>query len=108
MPLRHRAGARPAVGPDAAAHRLIIGWRALLFALARWHRAGRTLSMPLFQFQLMGLYGAFLTGRPVQPVRVLRGAAGGLLRLLLHGSGRGAGARGCTTSRSTCWPRRCS
>lgn len=34
---------------------------ALIFALARWHRAG-TYFHPLFQFQVMGLNGAFLTG----------------------------------------------
>lgn len=36
------------------------GLAGLLFALARWHRAGVHFH-PLFQLQLMGLYGAFLT-----------------------------------------------
>ena len=38
----------------------IIGVCALLFALARWDRAGASFHA-LFQIQLMGLYGAFLT-----------------------------------------------
>jgi multicomponent K+:H+ antiporter subunit D len=39
----------------------VLGLAALVFALARWHRAGAYFH-PLFQFQLMGLNGAFLTG----------------------------------------------
>lgn len=38
----------------------IIGVSALLFATARWDRAGASFHA-LFQIQLMGLYGAFLT-----------------------------------------------
>ncbi|MGG5808276.1 monovalent cation/H+ antiporter subunit D [Falsiroseomonas sp. CW058] len=38
-----------------------VGLAALLFSLARWHRAGAHFH-PLLQFQLMGLNGAFLTG----------------------------------------------
>lgn len=38
-----------------------LGLAAFVFSLARWHRAG-THFHPLFQFQLMGLNGAFLTG----------------------------------------------
>ncbi|HEY8579229.1 MAG TPA: monovalent cation/H+ antiporter subunit D [Beijerinckiaceae bacterium] len=38
-----------------------LGLAALVYALARWHRAGAQFH-PLFQFQLMGLNGAFLTG----------------------------------------------
>ena len=38
----------------------IIGVCALLFANARWHGAGASFHA-LFQIQLMGLYGAFLT-----------------------------------------------
>ena len=34
---------------------------SLVFSLARWHRAGAHFH-PLFQLQLMGLNGAFLTG----------------------------------------------
>jgi hypothetical protein len=57
----------------------VLGLAALVFSLARWHRAGAHFH-PLFQFQLMGLNGAFLTGDIFQPVRVLRGDAGRLLR----------------------------
>jgi multicomponent K+:H+ antiporter subunit D len=39
----------------------VLGLAALVFALARWHGAGAYFH-PLFQFQLMGLNGAFLTG----------------------------------------------
>ena len=38
----------------------IIGVCALLFAMARWDGAGSSFHA-LFQIQLMGLYGAFLT-----------------------------------------------
>ena len=47
--------------------------------------------------------------RPVQPVRVLRGDARGLVRPAAARLGPAARARrACTTSRSTCSPRRCS
>ena len=39
----------------------VLGLAALVFSLARWHRAGAHFH-PLFQFQLMGLNGVFLTG----------------------------------------------
>lgn len=39
----------------------ILGAAALVFSIARWDRAGANF-LPLFQFQLMGLNGAFLTG----------------------------------------------
>jgi multicomponent K+:H+ antiporter subunit D len=39
----------------------LLGLAALLFSLARWHRLGAHFH-PLFQVQLMGLNGAFLTG----------------------------------------------
>jgi len=39
----------------------VLGVSALAFSFARWHRAGAHFH-PLFQFQLMGLNGAFLTG----------------------------------------------
>src|SRR5690606_26904886 len=39
----------------------ILGFSALIFSLARWYRKGAHFQ-PLFQFQLMGLNGAFLTG----------------------------------------------
>ncbi|MGG2362380.1 hypothetical protein ACE4Z5_25910, partial [Salmonella enterica] len=39
----------------------VLAIAALVFSLARWHRVG-TYFHPLFQFQIMGLNGAFLTG----------------------------------------------
>jgi multicomponent K+:H+ antiporter subunit D len=59
---------------------------ALLFSLARWHRAGVHFH-PLFQLQLMGLYGAFLTADLFNLFvffEVLLAASYGLL---LHGGG---------------------
>jgi multicomponent K+:H+ antiporter subunit D len=85
----------------------IIGVSALLFAMARWDSAGASFHA-LFQIQLMGLYGAFLTADLFNLFvffEVLLAASYGLL---LHGSGRARVRPGCTTSPSTCWPRRCS
>ncbi|MDD2546518.1 MAG: monovalent cation/H+ antiporter subunit D [Burkholderiaceae bacterium] len=60
---------------------------AALFSTARWHRAGVHFH-PLFQFQLMGLAGAFLTADLFNLFvffEILLAASYGLL---LHGSGR--------------------
>ncbi|MGE7957347.1 monovalent cation/H+ antiporter subunit D [Pseudomonas sp. NPDC089530] len=65
----------------------IIGVSALLFAMARWERAGASFHA-LFQIQLMGLYGAFLTADLFNLFvffEVLLAASYGLM---LHGSGR--------------------
>ena len=65
----------------------IIGVCALMFALARWDRAGASFHA-LFQIQLMGLYGAFLTADLFNLFvffEVLLAASYGLM---LHGSGR--------------------
>ena len=59
----------------------------VLFSAARWHRAGVHFH-PLFQFQLMGLAGAFLTADLFNLFvffEILLAASYGLL---LHGSGR--------------------
>ncbi|HEF4761989.1 TPA: monovalent cation/H+ antiporter subunit D [Pseudomonas putida] len=65
----------------------IIGVSALLFAMARWDSAGSSFHA-LFQIQLMGLYGAFLTADLFNLFvffEVLLAASYGLM---LHGSGR--------------------
>ncbi|MED5619652.1 monovalent cation/H+ antiporter subunit D [Ideonella sp. BN130291] len=62
------------------------GVAALAFSLARWHRAGVHFH-PLFQLQLMGLYGAFLTADLFNLFvffEVLLAASYGLL---MHGGG---------------------
>jgi len=65
----------------------IIASAALVFAMARWDRAGASFRA-LFQIQLMGLYGAFLTADLFNLFvffEVLLAASYGML---LHGSGR--------------------
>ena len=60
---------------------------AIVFAGARWHRAG-VLFHSLFQFQIMGLCGAFLTGDLFNLFvffEIMLAASSGLL---LHGSGQ--------------------
>lgn len=64
----------------------VLALAALLFSLARWHSAGSYFH-PLFQFLLMGLNGAFLTGDLFNLFvffEVLLAASYGLA---LHGSG---------------------
>ncbi|HET7753705.1 MAG TPA: monovalent cation/H+ antiporter subunit D [Anaeromyxobacteraceae bacterium] len=79
------------VADGLAAFMLVLAWAlgacALIFASARWHRAGVHFH-PLLQLQLMGLSGAFLAGDLFNLFvffEILLAASYGLL---LHGSGR--------------------
>lgn len=60
---------------------------ACLFAMARWHKAGVHFH-PLFQFQLMGLSGAFLTADLFNLFVFFEIMLAASYGLLLHGSGR--------------------
>jgi multicomponent K+:H+ antiporter subunit D len=65
----------------------VLGFAALLFSLAHWHRAGPRFH-PLLQFLIMGVNGAFLTGDVFNLFvffEVLLAASYGLA---LYGSGR--------------------
>lgn len=60
---------------------------AVIFSAARWHRAGVHFH-PLFQFQLMGLAGAFLTADLFNLFVFFEIMLAASYGLLLHGSGR--------------------
>jgi len=65
----------------------VVALPSLLFALARWERAGVRFH-PLFQIQLMGLNGAFLTGDLFNLFVFFEVMLVASYGLLLHGSGR--------------------
>ena len=65
----------------------IIGVSALLFAMARWDGAGSSFHA-LFQIQMMGLYGAFLTADLFNLFVFFEVLLAVSYGLMLHGSGR--------------------
>ena len=65
----------------------IVALSSIVFAAARWHRAGVHFH-PLFQFQLMGLSGAFLTADLFNLFVFFEITLAASYGLLLHGSGR--------------------
>ncbi|MBP3981307.1 monovalent cation/H+ antiporter subunit D [Acidovorax sp. JG5] len=65
----------------------VVALAAIVFAGARWHRAGVHFH-PLFQFQLMGLAGAFLTADLFNLFVFFEIMLAASYGLLLHGSGR--------------------
>lgn len=65
----------------------LVALAAIVFAGARWHRAGVHFH-PLFQFQLMGLSGAFLTADLFNLFVFFEIMLAASYGLLLHGSGR--------------------
>ena len=79
----------------------VLGLAALVFSLARWHRAGAHFH-PLFQFQLMGLNGAFLTGDLFNCSCSSRSCWPPRTGWPCTAPASPASGPGCTTSRSTC------
>lgn len=65
----------------------VVALSSIVFAAARWHRAGVHFH-PLFQFQLMGLAGAFLTADLFNLFVFFEITLAASYGLLLHGSGR--------------------
>jgi len=65
----------------------VVAAGALVFAVARWHRAG-VYFHPLFQLQVMGINGAFLTADLFNLFVFVEVMLTASYALLLHGSGR--------------------
>lgn len=65
----------------------VVGLAGALFACARWHRVGVHFH-PLYQLQLMGLAGAFLTADLFNLFVFFEVTLAASYGLLLHGSGR--------------------
>ena len=81
---------------------------ALLHAARGTDAAGRYFHV-LFQWQLLGLNGAFLTGDLFNLFVFFEILLIASYALLLHGGGRGSEpAPGCTSWWSTCWAPACS
>ena len=64
----------------------LVALMALVFSAARWHKAGAHFH-PLFQIQIMGLNGAFLTGDLFNLFVFFEVMLAASYGLLLHGSG---------------------
>ena len=64
----------------------VLGLAALIYSLAKWDRAG-VHYLPLFQFLLMGLNGAFLTGDLFNLFVFFEVMLAASYGLMLHGSG---------------------
>ena len=84
--VRHRARARPAVGDDARACRRCSRCASSLYAINGWDARGRHFH-PLFQFQLLGINGAFLTGDVFNLFVFFEVMLIASYGLLLHGGG---------------------